>query len=55
MTCIKCGAASRILWEHNRDRIRECTNGHTWESIELVTGPVHEPDDRLPVPSEVPA
>lgn len=52
MRCIRCGASSVVLWERNRDRIRECANGHTWETVELVTGPVHAPDERIAIPAE---
>lgn len=43
MTCIKCGAASALIWKDGRARIYQCLTGHYWESVELVAGQVLSP------------
>ena len=43
MTCIKCQQPGALLWRDGRARIYQCLGGHYWESVELVTGPVHGP------------
>lgn len=42
MNCIRCGQSCVLLWKQHRARIYQCLGGHYFETVELVTGPVHD-------------